>query len=111
MDWSPLWLSLRVAGCATLWSVLLGLPLAYLLARVRFPGRSFARRLTLLPLVLPPTVLGYALLVSLGRRGAGGVAPPNRASPGVHLAGRGRRCLCRVPAPVRRPGPRRAGGY
>ncbi len=70
MDWSPLWLSLKVAGWATLFSVLLGLPPAYLLARVRFPGRSLAEGLTLLPLVLPPTVLGYALLVGLGRRGA-----------------------------------------
>ena len=69
VNWSPLWLSLRVAGWATLFSVLLGLPPAYLLARLRFPGRSLLEGLTLLPLVLPPTVLGYALLVALGRRG------------------------------------------
>ena len=59
-----------MAGWATAFSVLLGLPPAYLLARVRFPGRSLVEGLTLLPLVLPPTVLGYALLVGLGRRGA-----------------------------------------
>ncbi len=69
MDWSPLWLSLRVAGWATALSVTLGLPLAYLLARVRFPGRSLLEGVALLPLVLPPTVLGYALLVGLGSRG------------------------------------------
>ena len=70
MDWSPLWLSLKVAGWATVFSVLFGLPLAYLLGRVRFPGRSLLEGVALLPLVLPPTVLGYALLVGLGRRGA-----------------------------------------
>ncbi len=70
MDWSPLWLSLKVAGWATVGSVLFGLPLAYLLGRVRFPGRSLLEGVALLPLVLPPTVLGYALLVGLGRRGA-----------------------------------------
>jgi molybdate transport system permease protein len=69
MDWAPLWLSLRVAGWATALSVTLGLPLAYLLARVRFPGRSLLEGVALLPLVLPPTVLGYALLVGLGSRG------------------------------------------
>lgn len=69
MDWSPLWLSLRVAGWATVGSVLFGLPLAYLLGRVRFPGRSLLEGVALLPLVLPPTVLGYALLVGLGKRG------------------------------------------
>jgi len=70
VDWSPLWLSLRVAGWATALSITLGLPLAYLLARVRFPGRDLLEGVALLPLVLPPTVLGYALLVGLGRRGA-----------------------------------------
>lgn len=69
MDWTPLWLSLKVASWATVFSVLLGLPLAYLLGRKRFPGRSLVEGISLLPLVLPPTVLGYALLVFLGRRG------------------------------------------
>ena len=67
-DWSPLWVSLKVAGSATVFSVLFGLPLAYGLARVRFPGRGLLEGVTLLPLVLPPTVLGYALLVGLGQR-------------------------------------------
>ena len=69
MDWSPLWLSLKVASWATAGSVVLGLPLAYALARTRLAGRGFWDGLILLPLVLPPTVLGYLLLVVLGRRG------------------------------------------
>ena len=69
MDWSPLWISLKVAGWATVFSVLLGLPLAYALAKARSPGRGFLEGVALLPLVLPPTVLGYALLVGLGSRG------------------------------------------
>ena len=69
MDWSPLWLSLKVASWATAGSVILGLPLAYALARTRLAGRGFLNGLVLLPLVLPPTVLGYLLLVVLGRRG------------------------------------------
>lgn len=72
MDWSPLFLSLKVAGWATVFSVLLGLPLALLLARVKFPGRSILEGVANLPLVLPPTVLGYALLVALGRQSAFG---------------------------------------
>lgn len=72
MDWSPLWLSLKVAGWATVFSVLFGLSLAYFLTRRRFPGRDLLEGATLLPLVLPPTVLGYALLVGLGRRGVVG---------------------------------------
>lgn len=68
-DWSPLWISLKVAGWATLLSVFFGLPLAYGLARARFRGHELLEGAALLPLVLPPTVLGYALLVGLGQRG------------------------------------------
>jgi molybdate transport system permease protein len=68
VDWSPFWLSLRVACGATVLSVLVGLPIAYVLARARLPGRSLLDGLVNLPLVLPPTVLGYALLVLLGRK-------------------------------------------
>ena len=67
-DWSPLWISLKVAGWATVFSVLLGLPIAYGLAKARFWGRGLLEGVALLPLVLPPTVLGYALLVGLGSR-------------------------------------------
>ena len=54
---------------ATLLAAILGVPLAWLLARVDFPGRSVVRGLVLLPLVLPPVVGGAALLFALGRRG------------------------------------------
>jgi molybdate transport system permease protein len=53
-------------------SVVLGLPLAYLLARVDFPGRNLVRALTTLPMVLPPVVGGVALLLAFGRRGLAG---------------------------------------
>jgi molybdate transport system permease protein len=53
-------------------SVLLGVPLAWLLARVEFPGRNLVRALTTLPMVLPPVVGGVALLLAFGRRGVAG---------------------------------------
>jgi molybdate transport system permease protein len=65
-------LSLKVSACATLLTLLFGTGIAYLLARKRFPGRSLLEGITLLPLVLPPTVLGYYLLVALGAEGAVG---------------------------------------
>ncbi|MBI2370406.1 MAG: molybdate ABC transporter permease subunit [Deltaproteobacteria bacterium] len=64
---TPLLLSLRVAGLATLLAFLLGLPFALLLARGRFPGKGLVETLVLIPLVLPPTVMGYYLLVAVGR--------------------------------------------
>ena len=72
IDWFPLWLSLRVAGFATVISLAISLPLAYLLASREFRGRDFLDALTTLPLVLPPTVLGYYLLVVIGRDSAFG---------------------------------------
>ncbi|MFD8917727.1 ABC transporter permease [Streptomyces sp. NPDC059569] len=62
-------LSLLVSFWALGLSLLLGVPLAWLLARVRFPGRTLVRALVLLPMVLPPTVGGVALLLGFGRRG------------------------------------------
>ncbi len=62
-------LSLVVSLAATAVAVGLGLPLAWLLARVDFPGRALLRALVLLPMVLPPVVGGTALLFALGRRG------------------------------------------
>ncbi len=62
-------LSLVTASLATAVSLLLGVPLAWLLARVDFPGRRLVRALVTLPLVLPPVVGGVALLLVLGRRG------------------------------------------
>jgi molybdate transport system permease protein len=65
-------LSLVTATTATLVSLLVGVPLAWVLARTTFPGRSFVRSLILLPLVLPPVVGGVALFLSLGREGYAG---------------------------------------
>ena len=62
-------LSLRVAVLATLVNAVIGIPLAYLLARRRFRGRALVDLAVTLPLVLPPTVTGYYLIVLLGRRG------------------------------------------
>jgi molybdate transport system permease protein len=62
-------LSLVASVSATVMSLLLGVPLAWALARVEFPGRRLVRGLVLLPLVLPPVVGGAALLFALGRRG------------------------------------------
>jgi molybdate transport system permease protein len=68
IDWFPLWLSLRVAALSTAIAVALGLWLAYLLTNLEFRGKELLDAAVTLPLVLPPTVLGYYLLVLLGRR-------------------------------------------
>jgi molybdate transport system permease protein len=65
-------LSLITATLATALALLLGVPLAWLLARVRFPGRRLVRALVTIPLVLPPVVGGVALLLAFGRRGLAG---------------------------------------
>ncbi|MFI7426409.1 ABC transporter permease [Micromonospora sp. NPDC049836] len=62
-------LSLETATAATVLCVVLGVPLAWLLARVEFPGRRLVRALITVPLVLPPVVGGVALLLVFGRRG------------------------------------------
>ncbi|MEU8968309.1 molybdate ABC transporter permease subunit [Streptomyces monashensis] len=67
--WQALQLSLVSATAATAVSLVLGVPLAWLLARTEFPGRGFVRALVTLPLVLPPVVGGVALLLALGRNG------------------------------------------
>ena len=69
LDWSALGLSLKVAGWATAANLVLGVALGALLARRRFPGRELLDSLLTLPMVLPPTVLGYYLLVLIGRNG------------------------------------------
>ena len=66
---SALRLSLQVAVAATALNALVGIPVAYVLARRRFWGRSLLDLLVTLPLVLPPTVVGYYLIVLLGRSG------------------------------------------
>jgi molybdate transport system permease protein len=62
-------LSLETSLAATAIAIALGVPLAWVQARVTYPGRSVVRALTLLPMVLPPVVGGIALLLALGRRG------------------------------------------
>ena len=72
IDWFPIKLSFAVAGAATVIALALGSALAWVLARRRFPGRDVLDALITLPLVLPPTVLGYYLLGLLGTRSAFG---------------------------------------
>ena len=67
MDWFPLWLSLEVAAGATAISLGLGLWLAWLLVNRNFTGKELLDAVTTLPLALPPTVLGYYLLIAIGR--------------------------------------------
>ncbi len=67
MDWFPFVLSAQVATLATGLNLVAGVALGWALARGRFPGRDLLAALTTVPLVLPPTVLGYYLLVALGR--------------------------------------------
>ncbi len=74
MDLGPLVLSLQIAAAATLLSALFGVALATLLANVRFPGRELLDVVATAPIVLPPTVLGYYVLVTVGRRSAIGHA-------------------------------------
>ena len=71
-DWRAVALSLRVSFWATLVSLPLGIAVAYVLARYRFWGRQLLNGLVHLPLILPPVVTGYLLLLSFGRKGAVG---------------------------------------
>ncbi|MEI2456569.1 molybdate ABC transporter permease subunit [Lysobacter firmicutimachus] len=66
---TAIWLSLKIATVATLASLPFGIGLGWLLARVRFPGKLLLDTVLHLPLVLPPVVTGYALLVLLGSQG------------------------------------------
>ncbi|MEL6059829.1 MULTISPECIES: molybdate ABC transporter permease subunit [unclassified Methylobacterium] len=68
-EWTAVALSLKVATVATLASFGPGLATAWILARRRFPGRALLDGLVHLPLILPPVVTGYLLLLALGRRG------------------------------------------
>jgi molybdate transport system permease protein len=71
-DWTAIFLSLKVASVATLASLPVGVALAYVLARCRFPGRTLLDSLVHLPLVMPPVVTGYLLLLAFGRKGPAG---------------------------------------
>jgi molybdate transport system permease protein len=65
----PLWLTLKVAGVATFAAFAVGVALALVLTRCRFWGRDWLDAILTLPLVMPPTVLGYYLIVVIGRKG------------------------------------------
>ena len=68
-EWQAVALSLRVAVWSTLLSLPFGIAIAYALARGRFPGKQLLNGLVHLPLILPPVVTGYLLLLAFGRRG------------------------------------------
>lgn len=65
--WTAFWLSIRITAVATAALMVLGVPLGWALARLQFRGRMFVETLLNLPLVLPPSVVGYYLLRALGR--------------------------------------------
>jgi molybdate transport system permease protein len=71
-DWTAITLTLRIAAVATLASLPVAIGFAYLLARANFPGKSLLDGLLHLPLVLPPVVTGYLLLLAFGRNGPAG---------------------------------------
>ena len=73
VDWFPLFLSLRVAAFATLFVVTIGTAIAYALSHKNFRGKALIESVITLPLVLPPTVLGYYLLILAGRESLPGV--------------------------------------
>jgi molybdate transport system permease protein len=68
-EWQAIWLTLKVAILAVLGSVPFALGIAWVLSYTRIPGKIFIEALISLPLVLPPVVTGYALLILLGRHG------------------------------------------
>ncbi|WP_045960671.1 molybdate ABC transporter permease subunit [Xenorhabdus poinarii] len=68
-EWQAILLSLKISGIAVLFSLPFGILMAWMLARCQFFGKSLLDSILHLPLVLPPVVVGYLLLISLGRRG------------------------------------------
>ncbi|MCC4799436.1 molybdate ABC transporter permease [Enterovibrio norvegicus] len=72
LEWQALALSLKISTVAVAASLPLGIAVAWLLARKQFPGKSVLDGVIHLPLVLPPVVIGYLLLVVMGRRGVVG---------------------------------------
>ncbi|WP_425290218.1 molybdate ABC transporter permease subunit [Arsenicitalea aurantiaca] len=70
--WPTIWLTLRLAGVTTLALIVIGTPIAWWLARSRMAYKELVAALVALPLVLPPTVLGFYLLIALGPSGPGG---------------------------------------
>ena len=68
-EWTAVELSLRIAIVATAWALPFGIAIGWLLARKNFWGKTLLDGLVFLPLVLPPVVTGYLLLIWFGRRG------------------------------------------
>jgi len=66
---TPLWLTLKIALLATLMAGVVGIALGWWMSQRRFAGKNFIDALLMLPMVLPPTVLGYYLIVVIGRNG------------------------------------------
>jgi molybdate transport system permease protein len=65
----PILLSLKIATIATVFSFVLGVFFAYVLNRKKVPGKSVWETVLILPMVLPPSVMGYLLLIAFGKRG------------------------------------------
>lgn len=68
-EWQAVELSLKVSGLAVVCSLPFGILMAWVLVRCRFPGKALLDGVIHLPLVLPPVVVGYLLLIAMGRRG------------------------------------------
>lgn len=73
MDWSPVFISLRVSIFSTTLAIIVGIPLCWLLTNKNFSGKNLLSSLITLPMVLPPTVIGYYLLILIGRQSSIGV--------------------------------------
>src|SRR3979490_3568031 len=89
-EWTAIQLSLRVAAVATLVATPLGIAIAWLLARRDFWGKAAVDALIHLPLVLPPVVTGYLLLLTFGRRGLVGAWLPAHLCPRFSFSSPGR---------------------
>lgn len=74
LDWGPVWLTIRLAGVTVLVLLVVGTPIAWWLAHTRSPLRTVVESIVALPIVLPPTVLGFYLLIVLGPHGVLGGA-------------------------------------
>lgn len=74
MDWTAIWLTLRLAACTTVILLVLGLPLAYWLASTRFRGKFLIEAAVALPIILPPSVVGFYILWGTGPRSPIGTA-------------------------------------
>jgi molybdate transport system permease protein len=69
MDYLALWVTLKLAVVTTVILIIMAAPLAYVLAYSKFPGKSFLEALIYLPMALPPTVIGFYLIMVMGPSG------------------------------------------